>query len=246
MVNNSNSSYKLSGKKWLIILLSNLIAYCCLIMPGVQIPDSLIFDENHPTLIAAGFQILVVTVFLMIQIIGVQIATGSKWQQLFLTPRAKEWLWVLVFFILAYFVSVVSGAISQKLFGAVSGNAAAGLTMSTPHVWLIFIYQRFSSAIQILGEEFLAIMPLLAVTQLADSMHMPLPLFWGNIASALIFALLHLSTYDYNLGYVILGLAFTRLVLNWAFIKTHNIWVSFLVHFLFDTLAFLVLLLVTK
>lgn len=246
MTNNLNSSYKISGKKWLIILLSNLIAYCCLIMPGVQIPDSLIFDENHPTLIAAGFQILVVTVFLVIQIIGVQIATGRKWQQLFHTPHAKEWLWVLVFFILAYFVSVVSGAISQKLFGSVSGNAAAGLTMSTPHVWLIFIYQRFSSAIQILGEEFLAIMPLLAVTQLADSIHMPHPLFWGNIASALIFSLLHLSTYDYNLGYVILGLAFTRLVLNWAFIKTHNIWVSFLVHFLFDTLAFLVLLLVTK
>lgn len=246
MTNNLNSSYKISGKKWLIILLSNLIAYCCLIMPGVQIPDSLIFDENHPTLIAAGFQILVVTVFLVIQIIGVQIATGRKWQHLFHTPHAKEWLWVLVFFILAYFVSVVSGAISQKLFGSVSGNAAAGLTMSTPHVWLIFIYQRFSSAIQILGEEFLAIMPLLAVTQLADSIHMPHPLFWGNIASALIFSLLHLSTYDYNLGYVILGLAFTRLVLNWAFIKTHNIWVSFLVHFLFDTLAFLVLLLVTK
>ena len=246
MVNNFKNSDKLSGQKWLIILLANVIAYCCLIMPGIQVPEFLVFDENHPTLVAAGFQILVVTVFLLIQIIGVQIATGRKWHELFHVPHAKEWLWVLVFFIFAYIVSVLSGMISQKLFGSVSGNAAAGLTMNTPNVWLIFIYQRFSSAIQIMGEEFLAIMPLLAVTQLVSAIHWTHPLLWGNIASALIFSLLHLSTYDYNLGYVILGLAFTRLVLNWAFIKTDNMWVSFLVHFLFDTLAFLMLLLVTK
>lgn len=246
MVNNFKNSDKLSGQKWLIILLANVIAYCCLIMPGIQVPEFLVFDENHPTLVAAGFQILVVTVFLLIQIIGVQIATGRKWHELFHVPHAKEWLWVLIFFIFAYIVSVLSGMVSQKLFGSVSGNAAAGLTMNTPNVGLIFIYQRFSSAIQIMGEEFLAIMPLLAVTQLVSAIHLPHPLFWGNIASALIFSLLHLSTYDYNLGYVILGLAFTRLVLNWAFIKTDNMWVSFLVHFLFDTLAFLMLLLVTK
>lgn len=246
MVNNFKNSDKLSGQKWLIILLANVIAYCCLIMPGIQVPEFLVFDENHPTLVAAGFQILVVTVFLLIQIIGVQIATGRKWHELFHVPHAKEWLWVLIFFIFAYIVSVLSGMVSQKLFGSVSGNAAAELTMNTPNVWLIFIYQRFSSAIQIMGEEFLAIMPLLAVTQLVSAIHWPHPLLWGNIASALIFSLLHLSTYNYNLGYVILGLAFTRLVLNWAFIKTNNMWVSFLVHFLFDTLAFLMLLLVTK
>ncbi len=246
MVNNFKNSDKLSGQKWLIILLANVIAYCCLIMPGIQVPEFLVFDENHPTLVAAGFQILVVTVFLLIQIIGVQIATGRKWHELFHIPHAKEWLSVLIFFIFAYIVSVLSGMVSQKLFGSVSGNAAAGLTMNTTNVWLIFIYQRFSSAIQIMGEEFLAIMPLLAVTQLVSAIHWPHPLLWGNIASALIFSLLHLSTYDYNLGYVILGLAFTRLVLNWAFIKTDNMWVSFLVHFLFDTLAFLMLLLVTK
>lgn len=240
------NSTKLTFKQWLIILGSNLLAYCCLMMPGIQIPDFLIFDENHPTFVSGIFQILIVALFLGIQILGVQLATGNRWHHLFHGLKAKEWLWVLAFFILAYIISVLSGMIAQKLFGSVSGNAAAGLTMKTPHVWLIFFYQRFSSAIQILGEEFLAIMPLLAVTQLATSAKLPHPLLWGNLASTLIFALLHLSTYDYNLGYVILGLAFTRLVLNWSFTKTHNIWVSFLVHFLFDTLSFLILLLATK
>ncbi|MCT6903941.1 MAG: hypothetical protein M3Z48_11925, partial [Lactobacillus sp.] len=93
MVNNFKNSDKLSGQKWLIILLANVIAYCCLIMPGIQVPEFLVFDENHPTLVAAGFQILVVTVFLLIQIIGVQIATGRKWHELFHIPHAKEWLW---------------------------------------------------------------------------------------------------------------------------------------------------------
>lgn len=142
---------------------------------------------------------------------------------------------------MTYIVSVISGAISQKLFGSVSSNAAAGLTTSTPHFWLIFLYQRFSSAIQIIGEEFVAIMPFLAIIQGANTVKLPKPVWWGNLGSAFIFALLHLSTYDYNLGYVILGLAFTRVVLNWAFIKTHNMWVSFLVHFLFDSIAFLLL-----
>lgn len=240
------NSFKLSGKQWLIIIFSNLLAYCCLIMPGIQIPDFLAFDENHPSIVAAIFQLIIVTVFLAIQIIGAQIATNNRWRQLFHFPHAKEWLLIAAFFIVAYVTSVVTGIISQNIFGSASGNAAAGLTLKSPHVWTIFFYQRFSSAIQIMGEEFLAIMPLLALTQLATSLHLPAPIWWGNIGSALVFALLHLSTYDYNLGYVILGLAFTRIVLNLAFIKTHNMWVSFLVHFLFDTLAFLVLLLATK
>lgn len=84
------------------------------------------------------------------------------------------------------------------------------------------------------------------MNQLAQSLSWQHPLFWSNLTSAVIFALLHLSTYDYNLGYVLLGLAFTRLVLNWAFIKTCNLWVSFGVHFLFDTFVFLILLLVAK
>lgn len=239
-------SFKLTSKQWLIILASNILAYCCLIMPGINVPEFLVFDENHPTLLAGCFQILVVTVFLFIQIIGVQLATGKKWHQLFHVLQLKEWFWVLVFFIITYFVSVLTGIISQKLFGSVSSSAAAGLTMSTPHVWLIFLYQRFSSAIQIMGEEFLALMPFLAISQGAAMVKLPKPVWWGNIGSALIFALLHLSTYDYNLGYVILGLAFTRIVLNWAFIKTHNVWVSFLVHFLFDTIAFLLLVMVAK
>lgn len=240
------NSFKLTGKQWLIIILSNLFAYCCLVMPGIHVPTFLTFDENQPTFLAAAFQILVVTVFLVIQILGAQLATGKKWHQLFHLPHAKEWILAIGFFVIAYIVSVITGIISQKMFGSVSGNAAAGLTMHSPHAWLTFIYLRFSSAIQIMGEEFLAVMPLLAINQLAASLHLPRPIWWGNLGSALVFALLHLSTYDYNLGYVIFGLVFTRIVLNWSFIKTHNMWISFLVHFLFDTLAFLILLLVAK
>lgn len=246
MANNLSNSDQLSGKKWLIILLSNLLAYGCLVLPGGLLPESLIFNGRHPSFLAAGFQILIVTVFLLVQISGLQIAVGSNWRHLFHWLPAREWLWLVAFFLLTYLVSVLSGSLSQKLFGAVSGNAAAEITLRTPHVWLIFLYQRFSSTIQILGEEFLAIMPLLAMNQLAQSLSWKHPLFWSNLTSAVIFALLHLSTYDYNLGYVLLGLAFTRLVLNWAFIKTRNLWVSFGVHFLFDTFAFLILLLVAK
>lgn len=240
------NSLKLTSTQWLVILASNILAYCCLIMPGINVPELLTFDDNHPTFLAGGFQLLVVTVFLIIQIVGAQLATGKKWHQLFHWPHPKEWIWALGFLIVTYIVSVMSGIISQKLFGSVSSNAAAGLTLSTPHVWQIFLYQRFSSAIQIMGEEFLAIMPFLAIIQGANKAKLPKPVWWGNLGSALIFALLHLSTYDYNLGYVILGLAFTRVVLNWAFIKTHNMWISFLVHFLFDTVAFLLLVIVAK
>ena len=78
-----------------------------------------------------------------------------------------------------------------------------------------FIYQRFSNAIQIWGKEFLAFM-------LVSDIHWSHPLLWNNVASALFF---HYFTYllnNYNLGYALLELEFTRLVLNWTFIKTNK------------------------
>lgn len=234
---------RLNWVQWILILLANVVAYCCLLLPYfIELPNNLIFDYDHPLLIAALFKIIIVSLFLFIQIIALRLITGHEWRHLFHRPTLKELGIALIFFILTYVISIVTGLISKSLFSSVSGSAAAGLSIKTPHVWGIFAYERLTSAIQIIGEEFLALMPFLAFTRLADYFNLPKATWWGNIISSLIFSLLHLSTYDFNIGYVILGLTFTRIILTWSYQKTQNIWISFLVHYLFDTLSFLALL----
>lgn len=233
---------QLNWLEWIIILGANALAYCCLIFPNfISLPEKIIFNYEHPLIPAALFQIIIIFLFLFIQILALRLITGHEWKQLFHRPSLKELELALAFLGLTYAISVITGTVANALFGSVSGNAATGLNLKTPHAWLIFLYERFSSAIQIMGEEFLTIMPFLAITSAAKHFHLPKATWWGNLISALIFSLLHLSTYDYKLGYVILGLTFTRIGLTSAYQKTRNMWISFLVHYCFDTLAFLIL-----
>lgn len=55
MTKSLTNSLKLSSKQWLIILASNILAYCCLIMPGINVPEILTFDDNQPTFLAGCF-----------------------------------------------------------------------------------------------------------------------------------------------------------------------------------------------
>jgi len=94
---------------------------------------------------------------------------------------------------------------------------------------------------QLLGEEVFTILPLLAILWVAvNKLHLSrragIVIAW--IASAVIFALLHLPTYNWNLLQCLLIIGTARLVLSVAYLLTKNIWVSTGAHVLNDWTLF--------
>ncbi|MBC6296935.1 CPBP family intramembrane metalloprotease [Listeria sp. FSL L7-1517] len=89
----------------------------------------------------------------------------------------------------------------------------------------------------ILGEELISISLLFAAWKKWNWK------FWqASLLTSFLFATWHLTSYDFNFLQCIITLVPARLILNYLFKKTNSIWVTFIVHFIFDLLAFLPIL----
>lgn len=91
------------------------------------------------------------------------------------------------------------------------------------------------------GEELLTILPFLIILKLGVqqfnlSRKSSLLLAW--LLTSLIFASLHFPTYNWNILQTVLTIGTARLILTFSYIKTKNIWVSFIVHLLNDWVLF--------
>lgn len=133
----------------------------------------------------------------------------------------------LVALVLSRFLSFSANPSANML----AGMDAGGL--------LIFLSQTF---IQLLGEEVVTILPLLAVLWFCVQ-KLKLSRRVGLIVAVLVstawFGALHLSTYDWNLVQCFIVIGSARLVLTAAYLVTRNLWVSFGAHLLNDWSIFL-------
>ncbi|MFH5776921.1 type II CAAX prenyl endopeptidase Rce1 family protein [Paracoccus sp. NGMCC 1.201697] len=89
----------------------------------------------------------------------------------------------------------------------------------------------------LLGEELLAILPMLAVTSFLRSrtgVGAGLTLALGIVSGWLVFCLAHPPTYDWNVAQCFGVIGVARLVFTLAFLVTRNLWVSFGVHIATD------------
>ncbi|HSE07866.1 MAG TPA: CPBP family intramembrane glutamic endopeptidase [Nocardioidaceae bacterium] len=94
---------------------------------------------------------------------------------------------------------------------------------------------------QLLGEELVTILPLLALMyylhfRRGTSRLTALLVSWA--VTALLFGALHLPTYDWNVVQALLGIGVARLVLTLAYVLTKNLWVSTGAHVLNDWAIF--------
>ena len=97
------------------------------------------------------------------------------------------------------------------------------------------------TAIQLLGEELLTILPFLAllyflVAKAGWSRKRAVLLSW--LVTAVAFGLVHLPTYDWNVLQCVLVIGGARMILTLAYIRTKNIWVSTGAHILNDWALF--------
>lgn len=238
---------------WIKIILINIVSVLLLasgaihgvltsilnVIPGFSHGGQSMLYQPSLANVFAG--ILTGVIFLLINIWGFSSTVGPQWKELF-KPLKKGDIWqILKYFVLSMVVGIVTGLIANFLFGH-EVNPADRIQASHPGAWQVFLEGRVENLFQLLGEEFIAIAPFLALLQLGHiKKWSPKFSFWlALIASSILFATYHLSTYSYNLGYALMGLTFTRMALTLPFIKTKNLWVSFAVHYLYDLFSFLV------
>jgi uncharacterized protein len=208
----------ISVGRWIIVWAACLLAFVVL---------SLLPQPNN--LVALLPRILFTAIML-----GALIwAAGPYWRAIFRRVGLRDIGLMVLFAVLNYVVTTAVALLVSSLF-ATSANAAVGAAIANP---VDGIAMYLGTAIQLLGEELLTILPFLALLHILSaraglSRKTAIVLSW--LVTAIWFGLLHLPTYDWNIAQALLVIGIARLVLTLAYIRTKNLWVSTGAHILND------------
>lgn len=199
--------------------------------------------------VAAGFAALVtpmpfpdgnvtawarVAAFVILPLLGLGIAARAHWKCIFASVGLREVKLMFGFALLNIVVSMAIGGVI-KVFGTTASNATFADAAGLDGPGLINFFAKVAP--QLLGEELITILPFLAILTLCHraagfGRNKAVIVAW--LISALVFGLLHLPTYDWNLVQCVIVIGSARLVLTWAYIWTKNIWVSTGAHVIND------------
>jgi hypothetical protein len=173
-------------------------------------------------------------VFTAVPLLALYRIGPGLWRTLLRRPRLKDVFWVIAFLVLTLVV-VFGAAAVMSAFAPVVPNKVVDVDLSGPDAttWLaVWI------SIQLVGEELVTILPLLAVMQFSYARHRSRrrALLWGWVISSLVFALLHLPAYQWNLLQVVMVILPLRMALSVPYLVTRNLWVSYAVHLAYDAI----------
>jgi len=214
----------ISGGGWWLVVASVVVAFAALVaLPGFAGPV-LAFV---PAILFAGIPLL-----------ALRSVAPTGWTAIFRRVAGRDVLVMFGFAVLNVVVTFALGAIVAALTDATANPEAAVLADSSVLERLLF-YPR--TAIQLLGEELLTILPFLALLYfLVAKARWPrkraVLLAW--IATSIIFGLVHLPTYDWNVLQCLVVIGGARVILTLAYIRTKNIWISTGAHILNDWTLF--------
>ncbi|WP_339317676.1 CPBP family intramembrane glutamic endopeptidase [Paenibacillus sp. FSL R10-2734] len=162
----------------------------------------------------------------------------KEWTCLFRRLVAKDIILIIGTYIVNLIVTLAVGSIMMKLFEMNNNPVDAGFKDG----FVAAIPLLLKTIPMLFGEELITILPFLiilafGVKKLNMSRKSAVILAW--IASAVIFGAYHLPTYGWNFAQAIIGIGIARIVLLYPYIKTKNIWTSFIVHVMNDWTMFL-------
>jgi membrane protease YdiL (CAAX protease family) len=166
-----------------------------------------------------------------------RVAPGH-WQEIFGKVGLRELRLMLGFSLLNIVVSMSVGAIVRALADVTSNAATAQLSGMDTTGRIAFFAKTVP---QLFGEEVVTILPFLAVLTLLSAgfgVGRKAAVVGAWLISSLLFGLIHLPTYDWNLIQCIVVIGTARMVLTLAWILTKNIWVSTGAHITNDWLLF--------
>lgn len=213
-----------SSAGWLIVLASVALAFTALIQLQPVFHSGL-----------AGF--IPALLFVLIPMGTLAVVAGTRaLLALFRPIRASDVGLIILFFALNAVVTVVLGLIITRVFQTAT-NPAGDLVASADRLDQVLFFGW--TAVQLLGEEIFTILPFLAFLAFLDRfVSRKVALCVSALGASIIFALIHLPTYQWNVAQALIGLVPIRIVLLLPFIITRNIWVSTGVHILNDWTIF--------
>ena len=203
--------------------------------------------------VAAGFAVLVAPIpwpaaplgamipavlFPLIPMVALAHVAPGHWKALFGKVGWRELRLMLGFALLNIVVSMSVGAIVHAL-ADVTPNAATAQLSGMDTTGRIAFFAK--TVPQLFGEEVVTILPFLAVLTLLSArfgVGRKAAVVGAWLISSLLFGLIHLPTYDWNLIQCIVVIGTARMVLTLAWVLTKNIWVSTGAHITNDWLLF--------
>lgn len=183
--------------------------------------------------------------FVALQLFGLLLVVGPAWKALFRRPRLRD---LLIAFAAVPLVIGVPMVVALGVVGedALTANAAIGAVADLPAPQVVNLFAV--SAVQLLGEELVTILPLFvllsALHRAGLSAWLALGIAW--LATSLAFGALHLPTYQWHFGQALLVIGSARLVLTGVYLLTRNIWASTVAHIANDWSIMLLTIFVAK
>jgi len=211
----------ISGAGWLMVMVATVVGFAALGTP-------LGFEDTILTGWLRG------AVFVGLPLIALALAAPGRWQAIFRRVGFRDVLVMFGIAILNIIVTMSIGLLFQQ-FGTVSNNAGIAGAADLEGARLASFFAKV--ALQMLGEELITILPFLAILAWLHGkagMGRNAAVLAAWLVSAIIFALLHLPTYDWNIVQCVVVIGTARLVLTLAYVWTKNIWVSTGAHIIND------------
>jgi membrane protease YdiL (CAAX protease family) len=208
---------------WLILLASVVLAFLLLILLPLN---------------TAPFNVIPALLYTGIPLAALAFVTGGRQGALIGPFSWSGVVLAVVFGVLTMAVSVVVALLLSQ-FTTMTANAVAGEVAAIGPVDLVFFLIR--TFIQLIGEELMTILPLLAVLWLCVNrlgLSRGLGLTIAVIVSTAWFAAVHLPTYGWNFIQCFGVIGPARLVLTAAFLVTRKLWVSAGAHIINDWTEF--------
>ena len=152
----------------------------------------------------------------------------------FKKPKKRDILTIILCVIAYYVYAIVITGILQSMGYSASANAVLA-KFSSPSVFLII-----SPFIQLIGEEFLKIFMLLIVMYVVykSTNNRGLSISLGVIITLLIFGLIHYEAYNGRILQILLLQGLGSIFDLYAYMKTKNVVVSYIVHVIVDYIPF--------
>ena len=124
---------------------------------------------------------------------------------------------------------MISGILFSSIYASLFGKPTTNSIGETISLAMIFLQIPF----MLLGEELLSTNILLALQTRG------LSFFWSTIICSLLFAMWHIPAYGFHPLQLLITLMPARLALNYIWKKSDSIWVSWICHFVYDSLGFI-------
>jgi len=168
---------------------------------------------------------------------GLIFVTRGQWTSIFRKLVGRDILLIIGTYIVNLIVTFVVGSLVVKLFGGNANPASESFNGNFADAVPFFL----KTIPMLFGEELITIIPFLIVLTLGVKvlkMNRKPAIILALLVAAVLFGAYHLPTYNWNIAQAILGIGIARIVLLYPYLKTKNIWTSFIVHVMNDWTLF--------